>query len=45
LCTPESAATPTGSYKSLLDSSVGTGDHYEKPSSLSQVAIEGGRRS
>src|SRR5262245_39351792 len=40
-CTPEYAGTLPGSFKNLLDWTVGTGELYEKPVAWINVAIEG----
>jgi NAD(P)H-dependent FMN reductase len=41
LCTPEYAGTLPGSFKNLLDWTVGTGDLYEKPAAFLNVAAQG----
>lgn len=41
LCTPEYAGTLPGSFKNLLDWTVGTGDFYEKPTAFLNVAAPG----
>ena len=41
LCTPEYAGTLPGSFKNLLDWTVGTGDFYEKPVAFINVASPG----
>ncbi len=40
-CTPEYAGTLPGSFKNLLDWTVGNGDLYEKPVAWINVAAEG----
>lgn len=40
-CTPEYAGTLPGSFKNLLDWTVGTGDLYGKPVAFVNVAAEG----
>ena len=41
LCSPEYAGTLPGSFKNLLDWTVGTGDLYEKPAAFINVAAPG----
>lgn len=41
LCTPEYAGTLPGSFKNLLDWTVGTGDLYGKPTAFINVAASG----
>ncbi|MDT5065747.1 MAG: hypothetical protein QOK02_1902 [Mycobacterium sp.] len=41
LCTPEYAGTLPGSFKNLLDWTVGTADLYEKPTAFLNVAARG----
>jgi chromate reductase, NAD(P)H dehydrogenase (quinone) len=41
LCTPEYAGTLPGSFKNLLDWTVGTADLYEKPTAFLNVAAPG----
>ncbi|MGY4101024.1 NADPH-dependent FMN reductase [Nocardia sp. R16R-3T] len=41
LCTPEYAGTLPGSFKNLLDWTVGTADLYEKPTAFLNVAAHG----
>jgi NAD(P)H-dependent FMN reductase len=41
LCTPEYAGTLPGSFKNLLDWTVGSADLYEKPTALLNVAAPG----
>lgn len=41
LCTPEYAGTLPGSFKNLLDWTVGTGDLYEKPTAFLNIAAPG----
>ncbi|WP_330250590.1 NAD(P)H-dependent oxidoreductase [Nocardia sp. NBC_00565] len=41
LCTPEYAGTLPGSFKNLLDWTVGTADLYEKPTAFLNVAAQG----
>jgi NAD(P)H-dependent FMN reductase len=40
-CTPEYAGTLPGSFKNLIDWTVGTGELYEKPVAWVSVAFEG----
>ena len=41
LCTPEYAGTLPGSFKNLLDWTVGTADLYEKPTAFLNIAAPG----